>query len=334
MSHDQSQNAQGDSGDHGNDSQGPSDDALGMNAGPQGLGVGLLLGGLDDRVEADADRTLQFTIAGGTVTAIQVTDGSQTFSPHIPSDATFTVGTGTVTETLAGVHSTTTIDYAAEASNPAVYQVASVTEAVNSPTTLTGDGGGRGFAFTVSGNTVTAEQFTTSEGGHSHSEAVPIPPDAMFTVGTGVITETFAQGDGLETLTFVQPSGQTLYALASDQTTFVPLGSAATALDVEPQERAAFTFSTGGSVTAAEQVNADGTTSSIALGGHVSFAQIGSGLVEETTNHGSHTSFEVFATGPGGGGIYTAIAHGEGSVDVAGLQTQLAELPSWVTNLI
>ena len=334
MSHDQSQNAQGDSGDHGNDNQGPGDNALGMNAGPQGLGVGLLLGGLDHSAEADADRTFQFTIAGGTVTAIQVTDGSQTFSPHIPSDATFTVGTGTVTETLAGVHSTTTIDYAAETSNPAVYQVASVTTAVNTPTTLTGDGGSRGFSFTVSGGTVTAEQFTVSEGGHSHSEAVPIPSDATFTVGSGTITETFASGDGLETLTFVQPSGQTLYALASEQSTAVPQGSATTALAIEPGERDEFTFS-GGAVTAAEHVNADGSTTGIVLGGHASFSQIATNLVEETDTFGNHTSFEVFATGAGGGGVYTAIAHGEGSaVDVAGLQAQLAELPAWVTNVI
>lgn len=334
MSHDQSQDAQGDNGEHGNDHQSPGDDAHGMNAGPQGRGVGLLLDGLGDGVAADADRTLQFTITGGTVTAIQVTDGSQTFSPHIPSDATFTVGTGTVTETLAGEHSTTTIDYAAETSNPALYQVASVTTTVNSPTTLTGDGGSRGFSFTVSGGTVTAEQFTVSEGGDSHSEAVPIPSDAMFTVGVGTITETFASGHGLETLTFAQPSGQTLYALASAQATVVPQGSATTALAIEPSERDEFTVS-GGAVTAAAHVNADGSTTNIALGDHVSFSQIAPNLVEEINSHGSHASFEVFATGAGGGGVYTAIAHGEGStVDVVGLQAQLAELPAWVTNVI
>jgi hypothetical protein len=319
---------------HAPDQGASGDNALEMNGGPQGLGVGLQLAGLDDSFRADADQAFAFTIAGGTVTAIQETDGARTFDARIPTDATFTVGTGTVTEAITGPHATRIIDYAAEAANPARFQVASVIESVNTPSVAAEDGGARGFSFTVFGNTVTAEQFTSSEGGSGHSFAVPIPPDAMFAVAPGAITEVFAQGDGLKTLTFVQPTGQTLYALASEETTFVPQGSATTALNIEPQERAEFTFDASGAVTAAERVNADGTTSAITLGSDVSCAQIGSGLVEETTTHGSHTAFEVFATGPGGGGIYTAIAQGEGTVDLAGLQTQLAALPAWVNHLI
>lgn len=327
MSHDQSQG--------GPDGQGLNDNGLATGDDHLDLGIGGLgFGGHGDEFIADADRTFEFTVTGATVTAIQAVDGAHTVSLHIPNNATFTVGGGTVTETLTGVHATTVISYAAESGNPALYQVASVTETVTAPSVTSGDGETRGFAFTISGGVVTGEQITSTEQGQTHSVSVPIT-DALFTVGTGTVTETLVHGDAVETLTFVQPSGQTLYALASDRTTFVAQGAATTALDIEPGERDAFTFGSGGAVTAAEQVHADGSTSAIALGGQVSFTQLAAGLVEEISTHGNHTAFEVFATGPGGGGIYTAVAHGEGSaVDVAGLQAQIAQLPTFFTNVI
>jgi|GEM_PF-1284832 len=329
MSHDQIHD------NSGNDDPASGKDDFATNAGSQGLGVGLRLDGFGDEARTDSDRVFQFTTAGGTVTAIQAVDDGRTVNLHIPSDATFTVGAGIVTETLTGTHSTTTIDFTAETSNPALFQVTSTTTTVNSPTTLTGDDGARGFSFTVTGGAVTAEQVTFTQDGHSHSANVPIPADAEFTVGTGTITETLAHGDAVETLTFVQPAGQTLFALASDQTHFISQGSATTALNIEPGERDLFTFGAGGAVTAAERVHADGSTSAIAIDSHVSFTQLASGLVEEIDTFGNHSSFEVFATGAGGGGVYTAIAHGEGTaVDVTGLNAQLSQLPSFFTHLI
>lgn len=331
MSHDHSQDAaadeQGDNGQAGGQGRGDDHEDLGIG--------GLGFGGHGDEFAADSDRTFSFTISGSTVTALQATDGSHTVDLHIPSNATFTVGTGTVTETLTGTHATTTIDYAAEAGNPAAYQVASITETVTTPSVTDGDGETHGIAFTISGAMVTAEQVDFSDSSHSHSFNAPIPADAEFTVGTGTVTETLVHGDAVETLTFVQPSGQTLYALASDHTAFIAQGSATTALDVEASERDQFTISPGGMVTAAEHLNADGSTTAITLGGDVSFTQLATGLVEEISTHGGHSDFEVFATGAGGGGVYTAIAHGEGTaVDVAGLQAQVAQLPSFFTNLI
>ncbi len=297
--------------------------------------IGLGFGGHGDEFIADTDRAFEFTISGGMVTAVQAVDGSHTLNLNIPNNATFSVGPGTVTETLTGTHATTVINFAAEAGNPTLYQVASVTETVTSPSVTDGQGETRGVAFTISGGTVTGEQITFSDDGHTHSFNVPIPSDAMFTVAAGTVTESFAHGDSVETLTFVQPAGQSLFTLASDQTTFIARGAATTALDIEPGERDEFTFGAGGAVTGAEAVHADGSTSAIALGGHISFTQLAPGVVEEIDTHGNHSDFEVFATGPGGGGIYTAIAHGEGSaVDLAGLQAQLAQLPSFFTNLI
>ena len=285
---------------------------------------------------ADGREAFQFTINNGAVTAEQAVIGSHTRNLHIPSNATFAVGTGTVTETLTGAHETTVINFAAESGNPALFQVASVTETVTNPTVEDHDGDGtRGFNLTISGGTVTAAQFVVTDEGHTHTENLTLRPDAVFTVGTGTVTETFVAGDVVETRTFVQPAGQSLYTIASDTRVFVPQGSATTALNVEPQERAEFTIAADGSVSAIQVVHADGSTTAFTPNSDTTFHQIAPGFVEQTVTSHGHTSFEVFFAGASSGGIYTAIAEGQGSaVDLAGLQAQLAQLPSNVLGLI
>jgi len=279
--------------------------------------------------------TYAFTLSNGAVTAVQAVNGSHSLNLMLPNNATFAVGTGVITETLTDTHGSSTITYAAEAANPNLYQVSREVETVSAPSVTTPNGGTHGLSFTITNGVVTAEQVTSTEGTASHTANLAIPAEAQFSVSAGTVVETLVQGNAVETLTYVQPTGQSLYALASEQSTFIAQGTATTALDVAPGERDTFTFGAGVTVTAAEHLNADGSTSAITLGGHISFTQLASGLVEEVDTFGSHSSSEVFATGPGANGVYTEIAHGAGAtVDVVGLEAQLAHLPAYFTNLI
>jgi hypothetical protein len=289
--------------------------------------------GLDDEDLRVLDRdAFQFTTTGGAVTGAQLVAGSHTFNLHIPANATFTVAPGVVTETLTGAHETTVIRFAAEPGNPALFQAASVTETVANPTVADHDGDGtRGFSFTISGGTVTAAQVVESDEGRTSTHALNLRPDAVFTAGAGTVTETFVEGNALETRTFVQPAGQTLFTLASQTTTFIHQGAAGTALNVEPGERAMFTIAADGSVTAIKVVHSDGSTSALTPRGDETFHQLAPGFVEQVVTDHGHTSFEVFYAGPNSGGIYTAVAEGQGSsVDLAGLQAQIAQLPTSV----
>ena len=289
--------------------------------------------GLDDDDLRVLDRdAFRFTITGGAVTGAQLVAGSRSFNLHIPGNATFAVGAGAVTETLTGAHETTVINFTAEPGDPALFQAASVTETVTNPTVADRDGDGvRGFDFTIAGATVTAAQFVETDEGHTFTEALRLRPDAVFTAGGGTVTETFVEGNALETRTFVQPAGQTLFTLASETTTFIHQGASATALNVETGERAIFTVAADGSVTAIQVVHADGSTSPFTPRGDESFHQIAPGFVEQVVTDHGHTSFEVFYAGPNSGGVSTAVAEGQGSsVDLAGLQAQIAQLPTSV----
>jgi hypothetical protein len=62
---------------------------------------------------------------------------------------------------------------------------------------------------------------------------------------------------------------------------------------------------------------------------------LAAGFVQETTTFGAHSAYEIFYEGSGSGGIYTEVAHGSGvSVDLVGLQAQLAQLPAAVSALV
>jgi hypothetical protein len=277
----------------------------------------------------------QIAVSGGTVTGISEVFGSHSATLKIPSNATFTVGTGTVTETLTGTHETTVITFTTDTANTSVFDITNVTNTVTTPTTTAPDGDTAGFSFTITGGAVTAEQFSVTEDGTTHTRTITPPSDATFTVGTGTITETFAAGNTVQTITLVQPTGSTLYAVGSTSTTIVPAGSATTALNIEPFERAKFTVDSSGHVTPVQTVAPDGTATTVTPGSDVSFTQLAPGYVEEVRTHGSHSSFEVFFAGSGSNGVYTAVAEGQGStVDLVGLQAQIAALPSSASALI
>lgn len=53
----------------------------------------------------------EFTIVNNQVTGLDFVSGTRTVPLHLPSDATFTVGTGTVTETITGSHSSDAITF-------------------------------------------------------------------------------------------------------------------------------------------------------------------------------------------------------------------------------
>ncbi|THD63647.1 hypothetical protein [Phenylobacterium sp.] len=272
-------------------------------------------------------RAFEFTVTGGAVTAEQAVFGQHTETVRIPSDATFAVGSGTITETLAGTHDTDTTQFTAEAANANLYRVSAETQTVDTPTTTDPNGHVFGFSFTESGTSVTAEQAVFgSSASSTHSHTVPTPPDAEFTVSGSTVTETTVQGHEVDTTTFTQSGTAGLFAISAESESFIAEGSATTALSVDPFERAEFTFGAGGAVSAISAVHADGSTTAFTPGANETFTQLAPDFVQETITHGSHAEFVVFADG-NGDGIYTAIAHGEGaSVDLTGLQAQLATI--------
>ena len=259
---------------------------------------------------------VRFTISDGQVTGIEHVIGSRTIATNLPAGATFSVGTNTVTETLTRGLATATLTYTVDPSDTGLYHLTQEvrsfdTTATNSPV----------YGFTVTGGAVTAMTQAFGASGWTHSVAVADLGASVFTVDGGTITETAIRGNTLETQQYTTTDGAT-YKLASETLTVVPVGAAATALDVEPYERMRFTFD-GDTVTAAQSVKPDGTTVDVHTGTTVSYAQAAAGYVVETITRGSHTYYEVFHDG-NGDGIYTAVAHGQGTtVDLVGLQAQI-----------
>jgi hypothetical protein len=273
------------------------------------------------------DLDFSFTISGGQVTAMQAVAGSHSHDLKLPNNATFAVGSGTVTETLSGTASTTVVTYGQEAGSTTLYDTSEIKTTITSPTTTDG-----AYSFTISSGAVTAEKRVETENGQTETHTVHMPLDAVFTVGTGMVSEQVVRGHEVDTITYAQPSGSTLYALASSDKVFIDPGSATTALDVDPSNRMEFSIDGSGTVTAAQRLDFDGGLHAITASG-VTFTQLAAGYVEEVITHGSHTSFVVYAEGQGTNGIYTAIAHGDGSsVDLAGLQAQVSQAEALLTS--
>ena len=263
-----------------------------------------------------ASGDVRFTISDGQVTGIEHVIGSRTFATSLPAGATFTVGTDTVTETVTRGTATATLTFTADATDAGLYHLTQEvrsfdTTATNTPT----------YGFTVTDGAVTAMTQTFGSSGWTHSVAVADLAASVFSVDGSTVTETAIRGNTLETQQYTTTDGTT-YKLASETLTVVPVGAATTALDVEPYERMRFTFS-GDTVTAAQSVKADGTTVDVHTSTTVSYAQAAAGYVVETITRGNHSYYEVFHDG-NGDGIYTAIAHGQGTnVDLVGLQAQI-----------
>lgn len=275
----------------------------------------------DNEANLQRDLDYQFTMTGPEVTAMQVVLGGQTFDRPLPSNATFAVGASTVTETLIGADATKVITYTQEGGSTTLYDKSDVTLTFANPSTAHG-----GFSFTLGGSgAVTAEQHVETEHGQTQTENVHIPLDAVFAGGTNSITEQFVTGDEVDTITFTQPSGSTLYAVQSIEKAVIDGGAAATPLNVNPKDRMEFTIDSSGSVTQEQRLDAHGGAHTV-NNPNATFTQLAPGYVEKIITHGSTTSFQVFYEGQSTNGVYTEIAHGAGStVDLAGLQAQVTQ---------
>ncbi len=261
---------------------------------------------------------IQFTITDGQVTGLARVVGSNVIPVRLPSDATFTVGTGIVTETIARGTTTEVLTYAADAAGSTLYHLSQDVKTFD-----TTAASARSYTFTVTDGAVTALSVSSGWSGNVRTVDVTKLAATSFTADGDTITATTVHDNTLETLQFTSTDGTT-YHLASDTQSFALLGDATTALDVDPNDRLSFTFS-GDTVTAAQVVKADGTTVAVSTHGNatVAYTQPEDGYVVQTTTYGTRTQFEVFHDG-NGDGIYTEVAHGTGTtVDIVGLQTQI-----------
>ena len=275
-----------------------------------------------------------FTITSGKVTGMAAVFGSSSRAIALPSNATFAVGTGTVTETLTSTGGAEVIKYATAAGSTTQYLVAQETHTIATPTTANGHGGTSGVSFTIANGAVAGMSQTSTMGAHTSTHAVSLVPAMTFTVASGSVTETVVQGNVVEATKYVQPTAGGLYAVASETTTYIPVGTATTALSVNEADRAKFTIASG-AVTAVQHVGASGAAITVTPDSHTTFKALATGFVEEIHTFGGHSSYEVFYTGASAGGVYTEVAHGSGTtVDLVGLQAQLAQIPTAIAALL
>lgn len=272
-----------------------------------------------------------FTVANGQVTGFARVIGSHTVNLHLPGNATFAVGSNTITETMTESHETIVRQFVQDSSTASLYHVGSESITILNPTTTYSNGYTFGFGFTIANGSVTAEQITRGGSGHTHTQTVHIPPTASFSVSGTQVTETFVHDNVIEQLKYTPSGTGGLYAVASDTQTFIQSGNAATQLSVDPFERAKFTLDASNHVTQIQSVHVDGSLSTITPHTGTTFSQLAPGYMVETVTHGSHSSYEVFHDG-NGDGIYTAVAHGSGTtVDLVGLKAQISTVIDGVT---
>lgn len=272
-----------------------------------------------------------FTVTNGQVTGLARVHGTHTSPLKLPANATFVVGTDSITETLTQTKETIVRQFVHDSVSSTLYHVGSETVTVTNPTTTYGNGYTFGYGFTVSNGKVTAEQITSGASGHTHSHKVAIAPTASFVVNGTQITETLVVGNVVETIKFVQTGSAGLYAVVSDSKTFVQAGSATTHLSVEPFERAKFTLDASNHITQVQSVHLDGSVSTVKPHSGTTFTQLAAGYVVETVTRGNHSRYEVFHDG-NGDGIYTSVAHGAGTtVDLVGLKAQISGVIDAVT---
>lgn len=276
----------------------------------------------------------EFTISNGTVTGEQRVIGTQTFSLNLPANATFAVDgtTKAVTETLAGTNATKVDQFTPDPANAAIYHLASEILTFANPTTTNANGSTSGYSFTIANGTVTGMQEVSSHVSyngttHTYTESETLSPTASFSVSGSTVTETSVQGNTVEIQQFVASGTSGLYAVASEATTFIQPGSATTLLSVSPFDRAKFSLDASGNVTQVQHVSPNGTVTTATPNTYTAFSQLAPGFVLETVTIGTRSSYEVYNDG-NGDGIYTAVAHGQGTtVDLVGLKTQLAADP-------
>lgn len=277
-----------------------------------------------------------FTLSNGQVTGMTHVEGNWITPVNLPSTATFAVNTtaNTVTETIVGSTSTEVIQYSPEANSSSLYQVTQDTTTWSNPSTTTASGYTKGVAFTLNAGQVTGMQEVFSGANFTSTENQTLSPTSTFTVNGSTITETSIHGHTIESTTYTQPTGSTLYAVAAESTTTIQPGTATTLLAVNPEDRVNFTFGTNGAVTQIQELFANGSSATITPSSQVSFNSISPGFVQETFTNGTNSSYALFYQGSSTG-PYTEIAHGSGStVDLVGIKAQLAEIPTSLLSLI
>jgi hypothetical protein len=287
----------------------------------------------------NSSTTLDFTAEAGNPSVYQlssVSHGSFTFSPESDLTYGFTFGSGAASETITSATATLSLQFTAEAGSSTLYQISSETLAITNPSASLPNGGSLSYSFSESNGTVTAMSETVTAGSYSHSFNLLLIPGSVFGLASGSVTESFVSGNQVETIDFV--SSGSGYVVAKITAAFIAEGSATTALDVNPFDRAQFTIvtslNTGGTVTSVESVSPTGTLTPITPGSHVSFIALAGGFVEETVTFGSHSNYAVFYEA-GGASTYMEVAHGSGTtVDLVGLKAQLAELPAAIGALV
>ena len=279
--------------------------------------------------------TVVFTAKSANASLYQVT--SVTAGTHTqtitPSSSSPTYGfqynaatqTTMVTETITGANSTETQTYTSGALGSSSYALTNDTITYTCPSTSHVS-----YSFGTSGSITE----TVTWGSHSFNNTEPLGPTASLSgVGTATVTETSISGNSVTTVTFTGSSSAG-YAIGQTSTSFVPQGSATTALNVNPHDRADFNL-TANTVTWISPNGAAGTPQSITANSHVTFTELGpatgvSGdFVGETVTFGSHSSFEIFYSSTGTSGEYMDVAHGSGSassVGLVGIASQLAAL--------
>lgn len=337
---------------------GPFNDSMTGSAGNFPAGATPVMGppaGRGAGPAADPDATVSFTVSGSSLTetvtesngdshSISFTQESGSSSvyqiaanadlPALPSGVTAPsfsfagIGGATVTETITTSNGSETLTYGLVSGSSSNYQLESDLVSLSSSSTAPS------YSFTLSNGSVTAESVTASYNGQSATHTVRLDSDAVYSVGSGTITETLVHQNAVETKLFTANSSGSSYSLTSDSTAYIALGSATTALDVNAQHRMEFTISNG-SVTAEQIVTPSGSTATVNANANISYSVLAAGFVEEVITHGSSTSYVVFASGSNSNGIYTEIAHGSGSsVDLVGLQSQLSHLPTALAALV
>ena len=282
---------------------------------------------------ADTGRFI-FTVVNGHVTGMAAVDGSKSDALKLPSNAVFTVGTGTITETLTSTKETEVVKYS-QVTGTSQYRISQETLTVTTPTTSDGAAGTSGYKITLTNGAVTGLAESATLGGHTSTTAIPIVPAMTFTVSGGAVTETVVHGDVVETIKYVQPVPGGLYAVSVETANFIAQGSATTALSVDEYERAKFTIANN-AVTQVQAVSPSGAATTVTVDSHTtSFKVLASGYVEEIHTVAGHSAYEVFYAGSSAAGVYTEVAHGTGTtVDLVGLQAQLAQIPTAVGLLL
>lgn len=264
------------------------------------------------------DGNYKFDISNGQVTGESRVVGSHTVSVHIPIGATFSVGSGSVTETITSARGAQTLNFTADASDATLYHLTSSSTVFAAATS-------GAIGFTIANGTVTAMTVSDTHGNHTGTHTVPISATTSFSVGAdGSVTRTEIEGHAIETTVYKLAGASGLYAAVSETETFIQSGGSSTVLDVEAHDRAKFTIDASGTVTGIARVLADGSTKTVTPGASTTYSQLAAGYVLEVQTHGSHTSYEVYHDG-NGDGIYTEVAHGSGAtVDLVGLQAQIS----------